>query len=114
MNQCPFVSATLRRMPPRARPIAIAARGADHFILDVRRLWVRLDEDLATLCGVEARVPLQAVQSNPERFPLDFVFELSELLHQERCRHGQVRTAVVTGRTPCKLKRYGPQLAAAQ
>jgi hypothetical protein len=114
MSQCPFVSANLQRMPGRARPIAIAAGSADHFILDVRRQRVRLDEDLATLYGVETRVLLQAVEHNLERFPLDFMFELSKLLHQERCRHGQVRAAVVTGRTPCKLKRCGPQLAAAQ
>jgi hypothetical protein len=114
MNQCPFVSATLQRMRARARPIAIAAGSADHFILDVGRLWVRLDEDLATLYGVETRVLLQAVERNLERFPLDFVYELSDLPHQARCRHGQVRTAVVTGCTPCKLKRYGPQLVAAQ
>lgn len=37
-----------------------------------------LDADLATLYGVETRVLIQAVKRNPQRFPGDFMFQLSE------------------------------------
>ena len=39
---------------------------------------VMLDKDLAELYGVETRVLNQAVQRNKERFPEDFMFQLSE------------------------------------
>lgn len=37
-----------------------------------------LDRDLATLYGVETTVLNQAVKRNPDRFPEDFMFQLSE------------------------------------
>lgn len=37
-----------------------------------------LDRDLAQLYGVETRVLNQAVKRNSERFPQDFMFQLSE------------------------------------
>jgi len=37
-----------------------------------------LDSDLATLYGVETRVLVQAVKRNIERFPDDFMFQLSK------------------------------------
>lgn len=45
--------------------------------------WIRgekviLDRDLAVLYGVETRALKQAVRRNPERFPGDFMFELSD------------------------------------
>ena len=36
-----------------------------------------LDRDLAVLYGVETRVLNQAVRRNRDRFPADFMFELS-------------------------------------
>jgi hypothetical protein len=60
-------------MPARAR----AAERVGQFILVIRRQRVLLDEDLAALYGVETRVLLQAVKRNCERFPSDFMFELS-------------------------------------
>jgi hypothetical protein len=39
---------------------------------------VLLDADLATLYGVETRVLVQAVKRNLERFPSDFMFQLTE------------------------------------
>jgi hypothetical protein len=36
-----------------------------------------LDMDLAALYGVETRALVQAVRRNPERFPADFMFQLS-------------------------------------
>ncbi len=36
-----------------------------------------LDEDLADLYGVETRVLVQQVRRNEQRFPADFMFQLS-------------------------------------
>ncbi|MFV8268927.1 ORF6N domain-containing protein [Flavobacterium sp. GT2N3] len=38
-----------------------------------------IDRDLATLYGVETRVLKQAVRRNLNRFPEDFMFELSKV-----------------------------------
>ena len=47
-------------------------------ILLVRGQKVMLDADLAELYGVETRVLVQAVKRNLERFPEDFMFQLSQ------------------------------------
>jgi hypothetical protein len=47
-------------------------------ILVLRAQKVMLDCDLAVLYGVETRGLKQAVRRNPDRFPRDFMFELSE------------------------------------
>ena len=46
-------------------------------ILLVRKQKVLLDANLAALYGVETRVLVQAVKRNLERFPEDFMFQLS-------------------------------------
>jgi hypothetical protein len=46
-------------------------------IILIRGQKVMLDRDLATLYGVETRVLKQAVRRNSERFPEDFMFELT-------------------------------------
>ncbi len=47
-------------------------------ILLIRGQKVMLDADLAELYGVETRVLIQAVKRNLERFPEDFMFQLSK------------------------------------
>ena len=64
-------------MPARMPAIAAGAERIGLFILVIRRQRVLLDEDLAALYGVETRALLQAVKRNLERFPSDFMFELS-------------------------------------
>ena len=49
-----------------------------HRILLLREHKVLLDADLAALYGVETKVLLQAVKRNLERFPEDFMFQLTE------------------------------------
>jgi len=44
----------------------------------IRNMKVMLDRDLADLYRVETRVLKQAVRRNVERFPPDFMFELTE------------------------------------
>ena len=47
-------------------------------IYTIRGLQVMLDSDLAKFYGVEVRVLNQAVKRNKERFPEDFMFQLTK------------------------------------
>jgi len=47
-------------------------------IREIRGVKVILDSDLADLYGVETRTLNQAVRRNADRFPEDFVFQLTE------------------------------------
>jgi hypothetical protein len=62
-----------KRTEMRATPIERIARS----ILTVRGHRVMLDADLAKLYGVENRALLQAVKRNEERFPDDFMLQLT-------------------------------------
>ncbi len=46
-------------------------------IYEIRGQNVMLDRDLAEMYGVETRVLNQAVKRNAERFPDDFMFQLT-------------------------------------
>jgi len=46
-------------------------------IIEIKGQRVILDRDLAELYGVETRLLNQAVKRNIERFPIDFMFQLS-------------------------------------
>ena len=50
----------------------------DQAIIRMRGLNVMLDEDLASLYGVETRVLVQAVKRNIDRFPADFMYQLTQ------------------------------------
>ena len=50
----------------------------ERLILLIRGHKVMLDTDLAVLYGVETRVLVQAVKRNSNRFPTDFMFQLSD------------------------------------
>ncbi|HYC54207.1 MAG TPA: ORF6N domain-containing protein [Candidatus Binatia bacterium] len=58
------------------RPTIPAAR-IESCIYLLRGEKVMLDEHLAELYGVETRILVQAVKRNANRFPLDFMFQLS-------------------------------------
>jgi hypothetical protein len=47
-------------------------------IYTMRGVQVMLDADLAEICGVETPVFNQAVKRNAQRFPSQFMFELTE------------------------------------
>ena len=55
----------------------VPADRIERSILLVRGEKVMLDADLALLYGVETRVLIQAVKRNIERFPEDFMFQLT-------------------------------------
>ncbi|MFA6992960.1 MAG: ORF6N domain-containing protein, partial [Candidatus Gracilibacteria bacterium] len=46
-------------------------------IYTIRGKRVMLDEDLAKIYGVETKVLNQAIRRNKERFPVDFMFQLT-------------------------------------
>ena len=66
-------------MPPAIASTALAIPGERiaSAILAVRGQRVMLDADLAELYGVETRALVQAVRRNEERFPPDFMFQLT-------------------------------------
>ena len=43
----------------------------------IRKKKVMLDRDLAEMYNIETKVLKQAVRRNPDRFPNDFMFELT-------------------------------------
>ena len=47
-------------------------------IYKIRHQKVILDRDIARLYGIPTKALKQAVRRNPDRFPLDFMFELSQ------------------------------------
>jgi len=49
----------------------------ENVIYNIRGYRVMLDEDLAKIYGVETKVFNQAIRRNNERFPEDFMFQLS-------------------------------------
>jgi len=55
----------------------IPAERIEKSILLIRKQKVMLDSDLAALYGVETKALVQAVKRNLERFPEDFMFQLS-------------------------------------
>jgi hypothetical protein len=65
-------------MPKTPSRSLIPAERIEKSILLIRDQKVLLDVDLAGLYGVETRVLVQAVKRNIERFPADFMFQLTE------------------------------------
>ena len=66
-------------------------------ILEIRGKKVMLDMDLAKIYEVETRVLKQAVRRNKERFPSDFMFELTELEMQNLVSQSVIPTLLHFG-----------------
>jgi hypothetical protein len=62
-----------RRTPPALVPV----ERINHSILILRGQRVIIDRDLAAIYGVETRTLNQAIKRNAERFPEDFMFQLT-------------------------------------
>jgi len=71
-------------------------------ILTLRGQQVMLDRDLAELYQVETKVFNQAVKRNNERFPNDFMFQLSEKEYEN------LRSQIVTSNKGRGGRRYLP------
>lgn len=82
-------------------------RGRPAFIVESRILFLRgrrviLDTDLAQLYGVQIRRLNQQVKRNQERFPPDFIFQLTAK------EYGRLRSQFVISNTGRGGRRYLP------
>jgi hypothetical protein len=76
----------------RTKPAAaqLVAASLEHRILTIRGRSVMIDADLAELYGVQTRALNQAVRRNRERFPAEFMFQLTRAEKKEvitNCDH---------------------------
>ncbi len=62
---------------PRADESLVPPERIESSIYLIRGEKVILDKDLASLYGVPTKVLVQSVKRNPERFPRDFMFQLT-------------------------------------
>lgn len=77
------VGLTRSRNVALCEPVDVESR-----ILTIRGVQVMLDRDLAELYGVEVKYLNRQVKRNGERFPADFMFQLSK----EDCLRCQIVT----------------------
>ncbi len=82
--------------------LAIPHERIERRILLIRGQKVMLDADLAELYGVETKVLNQAVKRNIDRFPADFMFQLSAEESEG------LRSQIVTSNAGRGGRRYNP------
>jgi phage regulator Rha-like protein len=92
-------NATLLKMPKREGRALVAVESR---ILFLRNQRVILDADIAELYGVPVKVLNQQIKRNRERFPPDFVFQLTEKEHK------LLRSQIVTSKEGRGGRRYKP------
>jgi hypothetical protein len=80
----------------------IPSEQIEQLILLIRGHKVMVDADLAALYGVETRVLVQAVKRNTNRFPSDFMFQLSDE------DANLLRSQIVISKNPRGGRRYLP------
>jgi ORF6N domain len=90
----------MRKTPPAVA--TLSAIRIDKYVHDLRGHNVMLDADLAELYGVEVKVLNQTVKRNAERFPADFMFQLTA---DETTR---LRSQIVTSKPGRGGRRYLP------
>ena len=56
----------------------ISSERVENVIFTIRGYKILMDTHLAELYGVETRVLIQAVKRNEDRFPTDFMFQLTQ------------------------------------
>jgi phage regulator Rha-like protein len=84
------------------KPVTVLAKRVESKILLIRGLRVILDADLAELYGVEVRSLNQQVKRNADRFPGDFVIQLSPE------EYGALRSQNATSNSSRGGRRYLP------
>jgi phage regulator Rha-like protein len=92
-------SGTLRLMPKKPSTLAVPVESR---ILILRHQRVILDSDLAELYGVPAKQLNQQTKRNRERFPSDFMFQLTIE------EHNSLRSQIVTSKKGRGGRRYPP------
>ena len=91
-------------LKPTHKAIATSAGDVTRFIYSLRDQRVILDSDLASLYGVPTKALNQAVKRNRERFPEEFMFQLS---WEEVSHLSSLRSQIVTLKRGAHLK-YRP------
>ncbi|MGA7048959.1 MAG: ORF6N domain-containing protein [Candidatus Sulfotelmatobacter sp.] len=91
--------ATLLSMPKQRTALASAVESRIFFL---RHQRVILDADIAELYGVPVRVLNQQIKRNRERFPSDFVFQLTAKEHEN------LRSQIVISSNTHGGRRYPP------
>src|SRR5215217_4920119 len=95
----------VKSRPSRRRPhmthelISIPEESVERSILLIRSQKVILDRALAKLYGVSTKVLNQAVKRNPERFPSDFMFQLT-MEEARELEPKRLRSQIVTLKKP--------------
>jgi len=79
--------------------ISIPEESVERSILFIRSQKVILDRALAKLYGVSTKVLNQAVKRNPERFPSDFMFQLT-MEEAKELGPTRLRSQIVTLKKP--------------
>ena len=75
-------------MPKKKQAVAVL-EPVEPLIREIRRERVILDADLARIHGVETKAMNRAIKRNAERFPADFVFQLTSAEAEVlRCQFG--------------------------
>jgi len=92
--------------------LAVPSERIEKSILLIRGHKVMLDSDLAGLYGVKTKSLNQAVKRNLDRFPFDFMFQLSkdeveELNRSQIVTGSWCRVPVWTRRNPAGLRALG-------
>src|ERR1700689_616813 len=90
---------TLRRMPKRSKTPEVVVESR---ILFLRHQRVILDADIAKLYGVPVKRLNEQVKRNQERFPSDFMFQLTEK------EHAALRSQIATSKKSRGGRRYTP------
>lgn len=92
--------------------LALAPEHIDRSILVVRGQKVLLDEQLASFYSVPTKALVQAVKRNIERFPDDFVFQLtrdeSNALRSQNATSNLRSQSVTSSSAPHGGRRYAP------
>jgi hypothetical protein len=111
LNMKKKISATPLRMPKRR---AAPASAVESRILFLRQQRVILDADIAELYGVSVRILNQQIKRNRERFPSDFVFQLTPKEHQDLRSQSVISTGSHGGRRylPYAFTEHGAIMAA--
>lgn len=78
MNAVLHARITLSRQKGGNMSVPVPREQIEQTILMIRGHRVMLSTDLADLYAVEPRVLIQAVKRNKDRFPPDFMFQLTE------------------------------------
>jgi hypothetical protein len=93
------INATLLKMPKRGEKLAFAVESRIFFL---RHHRVILDADIAKLYGVPVKRLNEQVKRNQERFPSDFMFQLSDKEHEA------LRSQIATSKESRGGRRYAP------